>query len=121
MKPFNLEAAKAGAPIVSRDGEQMKFIAHVPEACESHRVVVVSSTDGAVGLFYENGAYYSEGQTSSDDLCMAPQKRTVWVNFYNSEFGPAATYFITEEKADRGDQQSSQRIGGKAYPVEIDV
>ena len=32
MKPFDLEAAKRGEPIVTRGGEAAKFIAHVPDA-----------------------------------------------------------------------------------------
>ena len=40
MKPFNLEAAKAGAPLVTRDGRPAKFIAHVAEAHPSQRLLV---------------------------------------------------------------------------------
>ena len=45
MKPFDLEAAKAGAPIVTRDGRPAKFIAHVAEAHPSQRLLVLIDGD----------------------------------------------------------------------------
>ena len=53
MKPFDLEAAKAGAPIVTRDGRPAKFIAHVAEVHPNHRLLVL--IDGDVHLKFENG------------------------------------------------------------------
>ena len=55
MKPFDLEAAKAGAPIVTRDGRPAKFIAHVAEAHPSQRLLVL--IDGTVHTKFESGKY----------------------------------------------------------------
>lgn len=41
LKEFNLEEAKAGAPIQTRDGRPAKFIAHVPEAVDDCKIVVL--------------------------------------------------------------------------------
>jgi hypothetical protein len=55
MKPFNLAAAKAGAPIVCRDGTQARFLAHVPEADDGYRVIVYIHGSSAVTDLDESG------------------------------------------------------------------
>ena len=116
MKPFDLEAAKAGAPIVTRDGRPAKFIAHVEEAHPSQRLLVL--IDGVVRMEFDNGKYLGRGGRGGEtdnDLFMAPTKRTVWVNFY--EYGEGR-WHDTEERAD--DVAHSNRLGGRAWPIEIE-
>lgn len=115
MKPFDLEAAKAGAPIVTRDGRSAKFIAHVAEARPSERVLVL--INGGVLTRFENGKYASsQAHVSDNDLFMAPPKRTVWVNFYG--YGEVRRY-DTEHNADVC--ADGGRLGGRAWPIEIEV
>ena len=110
MKPFDLEAAKRGEPIVTRDGREAKFIAHVPDAIPQHQVLVLQ--DREVVSLHVNGRY-SANAAVARDIFMATKKRTVWVNLYH--------VFYTEEDADAADTFSNDhRIGGKAYPVEIE-
>lgn len=73
MKPFNLEAAKRGDPIITRRGGKARFIAHVPEAHKGWNVVAFIEGDTIITFFEENGARWSSSE-SSDDLFMAPQK-----------------------------------------------
>lgn len=79
MKPFNLEAAKSGAPIVTRDGREARFIAHVPEANEVERIVALIGK--SLFWYSENGSYLLDTE-SNRDLFMKPQKRTIWVHLY---------------------------------------
>lgn len=82
MKPFDLKAAKRGETIVTRDGREAQFIAHVPEARPSYSTVVL--IDGETFSIWDSGYYYWEGtRESPNDLFMAPKKRTVWVNLYH--------------------------------------
>ena len=114
MKPFDLEAAKAGAPLVTRDGRPAKFIAHVVEAHPSQRLIVL--VDGVVLTKFENGKYAgSSAHVSDNDLFMAPAKRTVWANVYG--YG-GATWYNTEKDADDG--ALSNRLGNRAWPIEIE-
>ena len=112
MKEFNLEAAKRGEPIQTRDGQSAKFIAHVPEAQEHQRMVVFF--DGAVWVVGESGNFYQNKFASNHDLFMSPKKRTVWVNIY----GTSATVYCSEQDADK--RAISWRIGNRAYPVEVE-
>ena len=128
MKPktylvFNLEAAKRGEPIQCRDGTPAKFIAHVPEAHPTQKIVVLLG-DNIYG-------YFESGQRAGikndpADLFMAPKKRTkrtVWLNFYPMAktmilYGP----YESEAQADEFhlDSKRTNRIGNRAYPVEIE-
>ena len=111
MKPFDLEAALAGAPLITRDGATVKFIAYVPEAHEGQRVVVLDS-EGMISVHFENGNYY-HAAAAGNDLFMAPKKRTVWVNFF--KYGECHYY----GDKDTADIYMSGRLGD-SYPVEIE-
>ena len=116
MKPFDLEAAKAGAPIVTRDGRPARFIAHVGEAQPSQRLVVL--IDGGVYTKFEDGSYLGRpgrGGETGNDLFMAPTKRAVWVNLYKQR---TAVWHDTEKDAD--DRTRGNRLGGRAWPIEIE-
>ena len=119
MKPFDLEAAKRGEPLVTRDGRKARFIGHVPEALSGFRVVVFLEGDGEASDYLESGAYY-EDDPSEHDLFMAPKKRTVWVNIY--ELSPSGSVngmvHPTRESADCA--SNDDRIGGRAWPLEIE-
>ena len=115
MKPFDLEAAKRGDPIITRDGREVKFIAYVPEAKKSDQVIVWDHRD--ITCHYDDGRF-SRYDTSDRDLYMAPKKHTVWVNLYSDG---EAFYHYTQAEADDLDSGAKEdRIGGKAYSVEIE-
>ena len=114
MKPFDLEAAKRGEPIVTRDGRPVRFVAHVPEAELSERVVVFATGNIGPTTHGENGAFLRNGPTDND-LFMTPRTRTVYVNIHPHG---RAYWHNTEEIA-------SAAIGVKAaiataVPVEIE-
>ena len=118
MKPFNPERALAGDPVVTRDGREVKDLRHLPSSTvECCRVVAV--VNGRVKLYYESGRASPENVWDSpDDLFMAPKKRTVWVNLYD-DGGHCAFWHNSEQKADEG-AASDSRIGGRAFPIEIE-
>lgn len=80
-KPFDLAAAKAGAKLITRDGEPACFIAHVPGAKETHRVVTLHN-DGEIFSTDETGSFFGDVDSATRDLFMAPVERTVYVNLY---------------------------------------
>jgi hypothetical protein len=99
MKPFNIEAAKRGEPIVSSDGELWYFV-----GVNRSFSIVVENSNGDLNKFHTCHLY------------MAPKKRTVWVNFYSDG---EVYYHYTQKEADDVDS-CHERKGGKAYPVEIE-
>ena len=65
-KPFNLELAIAGHPLTTRDGREAKFIAYVPEAGYSDKLVVLISS--IICTCRDDGEF----PNSSFDLFLAP-------------------------------------------------
>lgn len=82
MKPFNLEEAKAGKPLVTRDERKAQFIAHVPECSDTSRVIVLLDGYSSVSSYSENGVFIT-GMNNDEDLFMASEKRTGWINIYH--------------------------------------
>ena len=118
MKPFNLEAAKRGEPICTKDGKRATFIAYIPECAEHMRVLVHIHERMYVNTYNESGLTFPE-ESRNDDLFMAPRKRTVWLNIYDDPFDDACMH-PTQEAADASQRVNGTRIGGRAWPLEIE-
>ena len=71
MRAFNLDAAKAGAKLVTRGGRNARFIGHVPEASKGYRVIVYVSGSSAVSDYCENGK--SDDKDRESDLFLADE------------------------------------------------
>ena len=84
MKPFDLEKALAGEPVVTRNGKPVTELHCFKTAEGPYNVCAV--VDGVVMVLTAKGVYYSveEGRVveHSFDLFMAPTKRVGWVNIY---------------------------------------
>ncbi len=70
MKAFDLELAKAGHKLSTRDGREAKFIAHVPDSDHPSKKIV-AQVKSSVFLFGENGQMWHEG-IDDIDLFLAP-------------------------------------------------
>jgi hypothetical protein len=114
VKPFDLEAAKAGKPLITRNGQRARFVAYVPEAREDFRVIAHVHTDNSSTLYHECGLYM-RGEESPDDLFMAPETRTVYANIFR---GGTCDWYDTEEEARAGLNARALKI---AVPVTFDV
>ena len=84
MKQFDLEKAKAGAPIQTRNGRPGKFIAYVPEAEGEDRVIIL--VDRHIWKIGEDGRCGSRHDHPEKDIFMAPVKREGWVNVYETVY-----------------------------------
>ena len=72
MRPFNLEAALAGAPVVTRDGREVTQL--VMFDCHDN-LPVAGVLDGIIHLWSVEG----KSGPYKFDLFMAPTKKTGWV------------------------------------------
>lgn len=77
MKPFDLKAALAGAPVVTRDGKTVVLIGQFPGTVQPN---VWADLEGSSFLywFYENGRVH-EHDEHAFDLFMAPRKEKRWI------------------------------------------
>jgi len=80
LKPFNLEQAITGKPIVCRDGTPAKFLYYDKELNISCRVG--AAVEGQLRGYCENGNYFPHTSPTDCDLFMASEKKRGWVNVY---------------------------------------
>lgn len=122
--PFDLEAAKAGAPLVTRDGRKARFIAHVPESCQSARLIAMIEGSSMPCHFHENGRFINRFDDRRDLFTVPKPKRTVWVNVYDRQHGQRdameSCAWKSEALAARDVKENTIRVM-KTVPVEIDA
>ena len=93
MKPFDLEAAKRGEPLVTRDGRSAIFVAHLPEC--NPRCRVIARVGEEAHMFGEDGRTLRDGVIYHDDLFMAPKKIKVWVAILKASSGCEPMYITS--------------------------
>lgn len=83
MKPFNLEAAKAGKPVCTRDGRKARIICWDridSTGCNLPIVALVQCEETEVlQLYHDDGKCDVKADL---DLMMLPEKKEGWVNVY---------------------------------------
>ena len=96
MKPFDINLAKQGHPVCTRDGRPARVICW---DCKNHMgeddtpiVALVQLSDGGEYpyCYYENGLF-TDRHTDKRDLMMASQKHEGWVNIYQYTAGHYST------------------------------
>lgn len=83
MKPFNLEAAKAGKPVCTRDGRKARIICFDAKCNKPIVALIYDCNKETVLQYLENGRFFVD-QIDKYDLMMLPQKKEGWVNVYKS-------------------------------------
>ena len=83
LKPFDLEAAKAGKPVCTRDGRKVRIICFDRINGDYYKIVAcVTAFDGDFEevLFYGIDGYIVDSQNPKDeDLMMLPEKKEGWI------------------------------------------
>jgi hypothetical protein len=86
LKPFDLERAKAGDPVCTREGYEVRIICFDREGNgEKKLIALLKTTDNIESVFHflPDGSYFDkDNNPDSFDLMMAPKTVTKWVNVY---------------------------------------
>lgn len=120
MKEFDLQEAKAGKPVCTRDGRNARIICFDVKH-EYYPIIALIESEGKefsasfgkdgrfddgdkeyVASYCADGRFiYNHRVEHSVDLFMAPEKHVGWVNIYGSERGNRlpSNIFNTEEEA----------------------
>ena len=87
MNPFDLEAAKAGAPVIQRCGRPARIVDFALQNEGYPLAVIYADEDGVEHVieFSVQGKYYDHTREDYHDLMMAPVKKTGWLNVYPSD------------------------------------
>ena len=86
LKSFNLEAAKSGKPVFTRDGRKARIICF-DRKDNTPIVALIECVNGAEILqcYFNNGKCCHDA-TSDYDLMMLPEKKEGWVNVHKSGY-----------------------------------
>jgi hypothetical protein len=85
MKQFNLESALAGKPVITGNGRKVTQL-HLFNTNTEQPLLGIVEGDEDIFSWGTNGKYNANKDTSFD-LFMATEKKSVWVNVYESEEG----------------------------------
>ena len=90
LKPFDIQKAREGKPVCTRDGRKARII------CFDRRgdkFPIVALLDGCnkkhseVAVTFTNEGLFEIGEKSSNDLMMLPEKKEGWINIIKTEDG----------------------------------
>lgn len=82
MKPFNIDLALQGEPVITRDGRKVTYITKIP----NHNFIVgIIEGIPQITQWAVNGNFLNDHYTHLCDLFMFIEKKSVWVNVYESE------------------------------------
>ena len=119
MKPFNLELAKSGKPVCTRDGRKARIICFDRVGFRPI-IALINHRDSDLEYMQDymgNGRKDKEGVTNCD-LMMLPEKKEGWVNLYKS------SVWSTKEEAMKyrnkcNDYINTIKITWEDEPVEL--
>ena len=84
LKEFDLEAAKAGKSVCTRDGRKARIICFDRD-WDMHIVALVSDPLGESVHYYLSNGKVDFDKQNDEDLMMLPEKKEGWVNLYRDE------------------------------------
>ena len=101
LKPFDLDKAKEGKPVCTRDGRKARIICYDMKADEYHIVALIDDGGEEIVCFFsENGLRDVDGE-SRWDLMMLPEKHDGWVNVYKGGLLDTKSYNTKKEAFDK--------------------
>lgn len=88
LKEFDLEAAKAGKPVCTRDGRKARIICFDAKRKDGKNIMALIPSKEYPEfedlVAYPNNGNYHGGHENDGDLMMLHQKKEGWVNVYKS-------------------------------------
>ena len=90
MKEFNLELAKQGHPVCTRDGREARIVCTDYKSIGMDRPILAlieQENDTEEVVAFKNNGSFGALDISDYDLMMASVKHEGWVNVYQGEYG----------------------------------
>ena len=88
LKPFDLEAAKAGKTVCTRDGRKVRIICFDAKRKDENSIIALVPSKDYPGfedlIAYPNNGNYYGGHENDGDLMMLPEKKEGYVNLYHN-------------------------------------
>ena len=115
LKEFDLEAAKLGKPVCTRDGRKARIICF--DGKGDQPIIALIEAKGnkdalieKVERYFINGHSVFEVRETNDDLMMLPEKKEGWINIYNAD----TTFYYADgrvfETKDEAVQEAKEEV-----------
>lgn len=86
LKPFDIQKAREGKPVCTRDGRRVRIICFDAKRRDKKSIIALVPSKDYPGfedlIAYPNNGNYYGGHENDGDLMMLPEKREGWVNVY---------------------------------------
>lgn len=105
LKPFDLQKAKAGKPVCTRDGRSVRILCFDAKRRDEKNIIALVPSKGYPGFedliaYPDNGIYYGEHE-NDNNLMMMPEKKEGWVNVYKGGLLDTKSYPTEKEAFDK--------------------
>lgn len=98
LRPFNLERAKQGKPVCTRDGAKARIICFDAKS-DAPIIALITADDGTEITFdYLSDGTFFNSENPDNDLMMLPEKKEGWINIYKG--GKMDADYVYPTKAD---------------------
>ena len=87
LKPFDLEAARSGKPVCTRDGRKARIICFNAKRDAPIIALVTNNYGKEIAYDYFLGGLSANSENEDNDLMMLREKHEGWVNVYKSSNG----------------------------------
>lgn len=87
MKEFDLEKAKAGHPVCTRDGHEARILCFDREGQPPIVALVKDAGNETIFSYNNMGRYSNDGRGYLCDLFMKSAKQKRWINLYKDKNG----------------------------------
>ena len=100
LKPFDLEQAKAGKPVCSRDGRKARIICFDYKSSDDYSMIaLIDIGDNEIPYKYTKEGKFKPNRIDAYDLMMLPEKKEGWINIYKKSNGECYFAHIYDTKA----------------------
>lgn len=134
LKPFCLEAALRGEPVITRKGRKILVFAYCDKANDDEEIIVCicNKPDRAIWKYYYDDGSYLGNKESEYDLFMAPSTKKLWIAICKIEstrlLVPFNYHFVQCAVAEENKHELEKLIAKDEYPenwiikeIEIEV
>lgn len=100
LKPFDIQKAREGKPVCTRDGRKARIICFDVKAKKPIAALITNDYTEEAHFYYDNGRS-DQYQEYRYDLMMLPEKKEGWVNVYKGGLLDTKSYPTKKEAFDK--------------------
>ena len=125
MKPFNLEAALRGEPLITRDGRLVLGFSYFKTVNKSSQCIVYHVEDSPLRCTYIGGNCLFSSEEDDGDLFMKVQKKKLYIlisnTCFDAGFGIHALHTTSNAYVDKAVAQEQLNHCSDSQLVEIEI